>query len=46
MKNKKFVMAYDPKIKRRVPFVVVKGIATSLVTKSTFKYKQNKVNKR
>ena len=39
MKTKKiFVTAYNPKIKKRVPYVVVNGKAISLVTKNQFNY--------
>lgn len=39
--KKKFITAYDPKIKIRVPYVVINNIAISLVTKHKFKYKKN-----
>ena len=42
--KKKFITAYDPKIKIRVPYVVINNIAISLVTKHKFKYKKN-INK-
>jgi len=39
--EKKYIYAYDPKIKRRVVHVVnKKGIATSLVTGHKIKYKE------
>jgi len=39
---KRFVTAYDPLIKIRVPFVVINGIAISLVTKFKFKIEVDK----
>lgn len=46
MIERKFITAYDPKINRRVPHIVIKGKAVSLVTKNSFKYtKSNKKSK-
>lgn len=40
IKKKKFyIFAYDPKIKKRVTYVVENGVATSLVSGHKFKYK-------
>jgi hypothetical protein len=42
MPKSKFIYAFDPKIKRRVAFVVENGYAISLVTKTRFKYNPKK----
>ncbi len=40
--RKKFIYAYDPKIRRRVVHVVVNGKAISLITGNSFKYNPKK----
>lgn len=38
----KYIYAYDPKIKRRVPHVVRNGVAISLVTGNRFPYRPHR----
>ena len=38
-KKHKYIFAFDPVIKKRVPFIVKDGLAISLVTRHKFKYK-------
>ena len=45
-KSAKYIFAYDPKIKKRVTYILENGIATSLVTGNKFKYKKPKRTKR
>jgi len=37
-RSPKYITAYDPKIKRRVVHIVVRGTAISLVTGNKFRY--------
>ena len=43
---KKYITAFDPKIRKRVVFVVSNGIAVSLVTGYKFRYEPRKGKKR
>lgn len=38
----KYIFAYDPIIKKRVPHLVINGWAVSLVTKHKFRYSPSK----
>lgn len=38
----KYITAYDPKIRKRVLFLVKNGIAISVITGYSFKYKPKK----
>ena len=42
----KYIFAYDPKIKKRVTYILEKGFARSLVSGNKFKYKKPKGTKR
>jgi len=43
MQNKiKYITAFDPQIKTRVPHVVINNRAISLVTRNTFRYTKPK----
>lgn len=45
MSEKKFIFAYDPKIKKRVLHVVNHKTATSVITGNSFKYQPTRKKK-
>jgi hypothetical protein len=42
----KYITAWDPKVQRRVVFIVQNGKAISLITGYTFKYEEDNANKK
>jgi len=39
----KYIIAYDPIVKQRVPYVIINDVAISLITKYKFNYLKEKI---